>query len=308
MKTNASLKNILAGSFRFILLVLAYLLSLILPSLLLPMPEALQQAAPEHGFLPDAMLINALANTLLIYWLCRRSTRKGLALFLQLALPLFLVQTFQTQVETMYFMEAFPALQGNFLVYQLILKGALTAALFAGFAMLIAGRHRASAGEKASFRPDLGFTLRQVSWLALVYIVLYLGFGYFVAWQSQELRLFYGGPAQLDPFFVQIRQVLLDKPELPFFQYARGLLWLVALLHVLSGFRGSRGELLLFAACFLGLMPTLQLGYANPLMPAEVCAFHFVEISLSNGLFGALAAWVLTRPVHGKVAAGPARS
>ncbi|HLO16846.1 MAG TPA: hypothetical protein VK206_18575 [Anaerolineales bacterium] len=55
------------------------------------------------------------------------------------------------------------------------------------------------------------------AWLAVVYLALYMLFGYYVAWQSQELRLFYGGPAQLNSFINQWLIAFMKMPELPVF-------------------------------------------------------------------------------------------
>ena len=38
------------------------------------------------------------------------------------------------------------------------------------------------------------------------------------------------------------------------------------------------------------------LAFANPLMPAEVSLYHFWEVSISTGIFGALCAWFV--PSH----------
>jgi uncharacterized protein YhhL (DUF1145 family) len=90
-----------------------------------------------------------------------------------------------------------------------------------------------------------------------------------------------------------MRSFLLDMPELPFFQYCRGFLWIACLVPIFRGFTASRGELVILSALFLGLMPTVQLVYANPMMPREVSVFHFAEVTISNGIFGVLAAWLI---------------
>jgi hypothetical protein len=126
-------------------------------------------------------------------------------------------------------------------------------------------------------------------------------FGYFVAWQSQELRLFYGGPAELNSLISQWSETLMARPDLPAFQYFRGALWLLCLIPLFMGFRGGRAELTVLSALALGLLPTAQLSFANPLMPATVSALHFWEVSISTGIFGALCAWFV--PIEARPAA-----
>jgi hypothetical protein len=125
--------------------------------------------------------------------------------------------------------------------------------------------------------------------------VLYFLFGYFVAWQSQDVRLFYGGPAELNSFLNQIGQFLMDRPEVPVFQYFRGVLWMLCLVPLFQGFSGKRIELIILSALSLALLPTVQLAFPNPLMPARVTLAHFWEVSISTGIFGALCAWIVPK-------------
>ena len=88
----------------------------------------------------------------------------------------------------------------------------------------------------------------------------------------------------------------MQKPELPAFQYFRGVLWLLCLVPLFKGFSGKRIELVLLSALALALLPTAQLSFANPLMPAGVSLGHFWEVSISTGLYGALCAWFVPEP------------
>ena len=124
-----------------------------------------------------------------------------------------------------------------------------------------------------------------------MYVVLYLLFGYFVAWQSQEVRLFYGGPAQLNSALDQWGMTFMAHPEFPAFQYFRGILWLLCLIPLFRGFSGKRVELVVISALALAYLTTAQLAFPNPLMPAGVSLAHFWEVSISNGIFGGLCAW-----------------
>jgi hypothetical protein len=60
----------------------------------------------------------------------RRSSFKGLALIGQLFVLSFGAQVFMAQIETAYFISAFPLLNNNFQLYILILRGFITSLLF----------------------------------------------------------------------------------------------------------------------------------------------------------------------------------
>jgi hypothetical protein len=295
-----SLVLLLLGAF------VAFLASLVIASLMLPLSEKLVAATPPSGFLPmgAAMVFNAAVNALLLIWAARRSSQRGFALVAQLAVLSFGAQVFMTQVETAYFIAAFPLLHGNFQLYVLVLRGLVTSVLFSFLVALLTGGFGKAPRPQTCFKITVGAAVRAVAWLPVVYIGLYLLFGYYVAWQSPEVRFFYGGPAELNSFSAQWAQTFMDRPEIPVFQYFRGVLWILCLVPLIGAFSGNRWEVVALSALALGFLPTAQLAFANPLMPAAVSLAHFWEVSISTGLFGGLVAWVLTRP-ETNVAAAP---
>ena len=200
-----------------------------------------------------------------------------------------------TQVETAYFLPAFPLLHGNFELYRLVLSALITSALVTLLVTWLVGGFSRKARPEASFTVSCADAVKSGAWLAAVYVVLYMLFGYYVAWQSQELRLFYGGPAELNSFTAQWSQTFMNRPELLVFQYFRGVLWLLCLIPLFKGFTGKRPEMVILSALALALLPTMQLAFANPLMPAEVSAYHFLEVSISTGIYGALCAWFVPK-------------
>lgn len=293
-----SLKSMFALLGQFIGVTVAYIVGLMIAAALLPMPQSILEHTPETGMmsLPAAMLFNGAVNAVILLWVARRSSLKGLALAGQLFLVSFLTQSFQTQIETGYFLSAFPLLNGNFEVYRLMLRGAITCAVFVLLVALFVGGYSRKPREAATFTVHAEQFIKAGAWLAIVYIALYMLFGYYVAWQSQTLRLFYGGPAELNSLLNQWSVTLMNMPELPFFQYARGFLWIACLIPLFKGFTGGRIELVVLSALVLGLLPTAGLAFPNPLMPAEVSLYHFWEVSISTGIFGVLSAWFV--PSH----------
>jgi hypothetical protein len=271
----------------------AFILSLIAANIVSPLPQFIMEKIPEAGFMSvaSAMLFNGAINATILVWAARRSSLKGFVLAGELFFFSYFAQIFQTQIETAYFLPAFPSLHGNFEVYRLFLRGALTSAIFTLIVTLIIGGFSRKPRAETKFTVHAEQFLKTGAWLGVVYFILYIMFGYYVAWQSQELRVFYGGPAALNSFADQILTTLMSKPEMPFFQYARGILWVICLLPLFKSFSGGRVELIILSALALGLLPTAQLAFANPLMPAEVSLYHFWEVSISTGIFGALCAW-----------------
>ncbi len=295
MQGRFNLRDSLVVVLQWLGAVIAFILSLTLGGALLPLPKAITDATPPSGILslPAALLVTGVVNATVLVWVARRSSFRGVAMWLQLLVLCFGAATFMTQIETGYFLSAFPLLQGNFVVYLFILRGLVTGLIFTLIVTLLVGGFGRRARPAAAFAVHADRALRMGAWLPAVYLVLYLLFGYYVAWQSQQVRLFYGGPAQLNSLLNQYGGTLMARPELPVFQYFRGVLWLLCLIPLFKGFSGGRLELVVLSFLALAYLPTIQLTFPNPVMPAGVSLAHFWEVSISTGIFGALCAWFL---------------
>ena len=294
MNTQPTFKTYLGIFFQMLAAMLAFVVSLILGNMLSPLSPAIMEAGKSaSGFVPTglAFLFNAFANALILIWATRRSSFKGLALTGQLFVLSFGAQVLMTQIETGYFLNAFPLLTNNLQLYNLTLRGFLTSLIFSLLVTLIAGGFSNKLRPKAAFTVPCNHAVKHGFWLPVVYIILYALAGYFIAWQVKELRLFYGGPTELNGFLEQWGHTLMQKPEIPVFQYARGVLWMLCLVPLFKGFTGKRPELVLLSGLALALLPTAQLAFANPLMPAAVSLGHFWEVAISTGIYGALCAW-----------------
>jgi len=303
MNHQLTIKSILGIALQTFGSMLAFAVSLMIANAISPLSPAIQEAGKiASGFLPTgaAFLFNMAANAVILVWAARRSSFKGLALAGQLFVLSFGAQVFMTQIETGYFISAFPLLTGNFQLYNLIFRGLLTSLFFSLLVALICGGFSRNPRPEPNFVVTSDNAIKQGAWLAGVYIILYMLFGYFVAWQVKELRLFYGGPAQLNGFFEQWGIALMSKPESPVFQYFRGMLWILCIIPLFKGFTGKRLELVILSALAFALLPAVQLAFANPLMPATISLAHFWEVAISTGIFGALCAWFVPRVVQAK--------
>ncbi len=274
--------------------MLAFMFSLVIANMLSRLsPEIIKAGESATGFLPTGMvfLFNAVVNAVILVWAAHRSSFRGLKMVGQLFVFSFGAQVFMTQIETGYFMSTFPLLHNNFQLYNLVFRGLITSLLFSVLVTWIVGGFSKNTRPESNFTVTTDNAVKQGAWLSVVYIILYMLAGYFIAWQVQDLRLFYGGPTQLNDFFEQWGLTAMAKPEFPVFQYFRGILWVLCLIPLFIGFSGKRLELIALSALALALLPTAQLAFANPLMPAAVSLGHFWEVSISTGIFGALCAW-----------------
>jgi hypothetical protein len=175
--------------------------------------------------------------------------------------------------------------------------GALIAAPFSVLAVLILGKRKAKTVDAES-NDRLIMPVSEWSWklalIALSYLILYLTFGYFIAWRNPAVREYYGG---VDPgsFFAQMGTVLRDTPWLIPFQIFRAMLWTALALPVVRMMKGDRLETALAIALLFSVVMNSQLLLPNPYMPEGVRMAHLVETASSNFVFGLLVGWLLAQ-------------
>lgn len=84
------------------------------------------------------------------------------------------------------------------LIRALFLQGAIATALFAPLAVLLLGKWRVSGALAFPRRARMGgpSAASRLALIVIAFVVLYMFFGYYVAWQSPAVRRYYGGHTQ----------------------------------------------------------------------------------------------------------------
>lgn len=205
----------------------------------------------------------------------------------------FGVETFMTQIETLYFNRAIQ-MEANEIV-DLVAAGALRAMIFAPLAVWFLGKMRGSGKpeeKKVTMKPsEWGWRFIAV---AVSYPIIYFLFGYFVAWQWEETRLFYSGTTTILPFFTHFQGLFRSDPGILLFQLLRGALWTTLATLIVRMMKAKRWEPpLAVALIFAGLLSSGIGLFPNPYMPVMVRQSHFFEIMSSMSVFGGIAGWVM---------------
>lgn len=173
---------------------------------------------------------------------------------------------------------------------RILLMGGVIAAVFAPPAVLILGRWTAPPADGgAPGRLSAAQWGLRLGGTAVFYVVLYTAFGHFVAWQSPQVREFYGGMQSgggLDELGV------FTIPWLGPFQASRGLLWAALGVLVIRMMRGPWPEKGLALGLLFAVLMNAQLLLPNPHMPEAVRMVHLAETASSNFILGWWIAWV----------------
>jgi hypothetical protein len=254
-------------------------------------------AATEPGLVspPIGLLIVALVHVLVVTALISTSRWYGWKLAAGLAVAYYGAVTFLTQIETWYYLSSVTV--GPELLVRLFLMGLPTAFLFIPLAVWILGRGRPPSSTSPGRAPAMPSKqwLGKLAAIVVVYLVLYWGAGYFIAWQNPELRAFYGQPGEALPFFEHNVERLRHDPLSFPFQALRALLWVLCALPIIYGSRVNVWWTALLVGSLFS-MPQVGLILANPVMPlASVRLTHLLETAPSTFVFGLVVVWLLHR-------------
>jgi hypothetical protein len=176
---------------------------------------------------------------------------------------------------------------------RLFLAGFLFSALYAPLLVLLLGKKRQTELNASAARISSTEWAIRLSIAAIIYVILYFTFGYFVAWQSAALRDYYGG-GNANGFLTQVNETWRRMPWLFPFQFLRGLLWTILALPIIRMIRGQTFEKAIVVGLLFAVVIS-QLLLPNPLMPYEVRMRHLLETASSNFLFGCLVVWLLNK-------------
>lgn len=245
------------------------------------------QSAEDAAQAGMALLVVSIVNALLLAYPIARSRWHGLKLTGAVFLVHFGVQTFMSQIETIFFGSAFNISASE--MTSIILTGFLTALFFSFLAVLIMGKMR----KPTEDQPSAGVLIFSAKdWatrlvlLPLAYLAIYFLFGYFIAWQSPDVRQLYTGSTAIEPFFTHLANIFQGDATIIPFQFMRGLIWIGLAFPVLRMTKGSAWEKAIVIGLLFGLLLTTQLMFPNPYMPAPVRLAHFIETSTSTFLYG----------------------
>jgi hypothetical protein len=225
-----------------------------------------------------------------LFWLT--GIYSGISKTIGLFVFCFIVQFFLMQMESIFFGEGI-GIQ-NPQVASILIAGFIvsTATVLFGVATV----------NKMSREPKHQFTLVVNEWRpfvvpflllsCIVYPLIYLTFGYYIAWQNENLRIFYTKSSEMTSYFHQGAGSFADG--LYFFQILRAAIWVIATIPLVIMLRHLNVYYLL-VGLFTSLLPATQLFIPNPYMPQEIAMIHFVETASSNFLWGAVIAIAVNR-------------
>ncbi len=238
-------------------------------------------------------LLHCLLLALFLSLIIRNSHWSGIKLILGLLFFVYGIMTFMSLIEASFFMTNIPAE----IIPQLWLMGAVVVVISVPLAVLIHGKATVK-GSDNGIHNHHNFSVKEWVWKTVViilsYLVIYFVFGYYIAWQSAELREFYGS-TELVPFFPHLWNVAIETTLIPF-QVLRAVLWMLFAMPLIWMLKGGAVRIAIITGFSISVIHSTQLLLPNPYMPETIRHLHLLETSTSMFLFGLLLGLLLHRP------------
>jgi len=256
---------------------------------LLPFSQGFRELGSTEA--PTALLflfISGAWTCFTIFYVIKHTDYSGKILFFNLLFVLFFVQYFMTQIETLFFGHAFTALSKPDIIL-LMLAGLFP--LLGVTALLVKFFQNKNIVHKKE-KLNIKDILARLGVIGIIYLCVYMIFGYFVAWQFEELRIFYTGSTEKLSFCGQLGNNIRTNPIIIPFQIFRGILFGAAIIPIMNMVNNNKTGFII-SVCLIYLCTAVVLIIPNALFPDMVRIAHLIEMSGSMFLFAIIVGNIL---------------
>jgi hypothetical protein len=279
---------------QLLLIVLVYTVLFIVTNAVMPFSQVFMElmTADSSSSLPLTLVQN-LFICFVIAFIASHSKWRGVKRVLGISAMMFLEIQFMSQIETLLFGSAFPALTAAD-VWMIMLAQLPAIFIAALLSSLFFGDKDAVPDSPPS--PSLTAFLPRIAILGVIFLAVYWVFGFIVIWQSEEARAFYS--QGLDTAAQSAGLAALGVSDILFYplQILRGMMFTGFLLPLFFMLKGKTRSLITMTVCLVYLCTPIMLIAPNPLFPDFLRVLHFIEIGSSMLLFGIITGHVLCQP------------
>ncbi len=233
------------------------------------------------------LFLTCLINVTVIHLYLSNTTLTRKQVFWRVTVIIFGIQYFLSQIETLYFIDS--TVLSTQSVLSILFSGLLLASAYGWLTSRT--YHTEDDSQVLQLEWNTNLVLKFVFLALLAYPALYFFAGYFIAWQSESLRVFYTGSSELKSFWSMMSVNL--KEGLYTFQIFRSVLWILIGMIVLVSFNGSKIQCATVLGLLFAMLMNAQHLIPNPIWSTEIRLYHFVETASSNFIWGALLGWLV---------------
>lgn len=286
------MKNQIISATQYLLVFLIFIFLFIIPTTLIPVsPSLLEKINPEEmkQFFP-LLLILALYTTSAYWLLIKNVNEKKMLLFIKLAMANFLLYPLMGFIESFFWLDSLKVVDRDEIV-RVFFRFLITFTLFSAYLSIISKKNTiAEIKDEASINYKV--ISQKILLIAVIYLIIYNLFGYFVAWQFEATRIYYTGHSELKGFFAMVIQNFSDL-KFVIVHFFRGILFGLAgyIFYTLLDCSKSK-KLFILALIFGGF--GFQIILPNPVFPEMVRISHFIETTSSMIIFGLIVGFIFS--------------
>jgi magnesium-transporting ATPase (P-type) len=243
------------------------------------------------------LIISSAWTCFVMVYIIKKSEWNGWKIGLTLIGIIFFVQYFMTQIETLFFGSAFEALTtGDVLIILLagLVPLLVTVPLAIKFFKNEKEVKKAKETNETLQKVANGKLILKLVLIGFIYMAVYFIFGYYVAWQFTELRIFYSGSAVLVSFIDQLIVNFNTNSFIFLFQIFRGILFGAAGVPLLMMFKNNK-KYFITSLSLLYLCTAIVLIVPNVLFPDTVRFAHLIEMTSSMLIFALITGFILSK-------------
>ena len=267
---------------KMVLATVLYAVLFVVANALLPFSQGFKELGSSGN--PIALvflIINSAWSCFTMYYIIKHTNYSGIKLFINVLCVMFFIQYFMTQIETLFFGSAFTALTKQDII--LIMLAGLFPLLGTVTLLVKFFQNKNAVYERKKICSKE--ILVKLGVIGIIYLCVYMLFGYFVAWQFEELRLFYTGSTEKLSFPGQMANNIQTNPIIIPFQILRGILFGIAIIPIKNMVNGNK-NIFIINVCLIYLCTAIVLIIPNVLFPDRVRIAHFIEMFSSMLFFG----------------------
>jgi hypothetical protein len=229
-----------------------------------------------------------------IYYVTINSNWRSLKRIVGITFVFYMIGSFILVLEMFLFGDAFPALSRVDLI---LMAFSDLPAILVATVLSVKFFGKQDFAQKIE-NPAALTLIPRIAILGFIYMVLYILFGYFVLWQFEEARMFYGYLGNTESFKIVefIDSLKLIPPFTYIFQFIRGIMFSVFFLPILFMLYKEGRKKIIISVCLTFLTTTVVLIIPNPFFPDIVRWAHFIEMFSSMTIFGIITGLILYMP------------
>src|SRR5690554_2106552 len=180
----------------------------------------------------------------------------------------------------------------------MLLRGLITTIIVVTFAVIIFGKRKTEIKintKKIYKKIETKNWVKKAALFAVLYIIIYQFFGYYVAWQFEAVREFYSGTTEKLSFIRQLVSTINETPSFLLYHFVRGLLWVIFSVPIILIMAGSKKKTII-SLILLFSYHGFQIIMAQGIFPADVLIGHTIETTISASIYGGLIGYMFYLP------------